>query len=84
MNLKSIAKQESGKHNFLHYLSLVIGAYKAKVEGLNNVYTSQQEKSSLRSQMAALSKSSDIKDVNGLKKPTNELKTAGKHRRDYV
>lgn len=54
-----------------------VGAYKAKVEGLNNVYTSQQEKiKSLRSQMDALSKSSDIKDVNELKKLTNELKTA--------
>lgn len=54
-----------------------VGAYKAKVEGLNNVYTSQQEKiKSLRSQMDALGNSSDIKDVNELKKLTNELKTA--------
>lgn len=54
-----------------------VGAYKAKVEGLNAVYTSQQEKiKSLRSQMDALADSKDIKDIAELKKLSSELKSA--------
>ncbi|MGO3539110.1 MAG: hypothetical protein ACTINP_06730, partial [Leuconostoc mesenteroides] len=54
-----------------------VGAYKAKVEGLNKVYQTQQEKiKSLRSQMDAIGTPKTEKDVAELKKLGNQLKTA--------
>lgn len=54
-----------------------VGAYKAKVEGLNKVYQTQQEKiKSLRSQMDTIGKPKTEKDVAELKNLGNQLKTA--------
>ncbi|MCT4389775.1 phage tail tape measure protein [Leuconostoc falkenbergense] len=54
-----------------------VGAYKAKVEGLNKVYQTQQEKiKSLRSQMDAIGTPKTAKDVAELKNLGNQLKTA--------
>lgn len=54
-----------------------VGAYKAKVEGLNKVYQTQQEKiKSLRSQMDAIGTPKTEKDVAELKNLGNQLKTA--------
>lgn len=54
-----------------------VGAYKAKVEGLNATYDKQQEKIKLlRSQMDAIGTPKTSKDSDQLKKLTGDLKTA--------
>lgn len=54
-----------------------VGAYRTKVEGLNKVYQTQQEKiKALRSQMDAIGTPKTEKDVAELKNLGNQLKTA--------